>query len=265
MLVPFRHTPAGDVARLVSVPFAVDSNETVSEAVFRAGRTLGAALTSDGHRVSVPPVPASEHNAADVCAVSVSSVVIPDWETKSAVRAQLHRTGRDSSAGNVLKELKKSLLPAADGMCAQLASLFRFQQTAMQNGWLSRTLAPEHWLANVDVLVSGPEATSPSMSGIADTVAGAFATNGVSPRFVGAQATRCSDSDDSCRSGYFIDRSSPNTWTAIVEGHAWEAGALRARVVLFVDGDAIDLGTVVLAVGGTALDEPLRKAMDARR
>lgn len=271
-LSPVFHRTDGTARWLPTVPFALDNEAGFAATVERAAHELGRSLTPDGHALPPTSIVGSPVDPARLCSTLLSDAAFSSWETGNALRAHLHRVGKDRSTPEALGALKRAI-PVPGERCEQLRALLDFQRRAIDRDWLSRSVTPEAWKANIDVLLAGPEARSPSAPLVADIVAGAFAIRGVTARYVGELAERCDEHTEECASPYRLPPLNARLWSVLVEGVRWQSGRLEVRLTLFRPGpDGVPVAMAIpappiepsSAAASRALDQAVARALDAR-
>lgn len=244
-------TPAADVLRwLPTLPFSPQRGESLEEAVVRAARLLGASLGPHGLRpgtvfpsaTAAAPDDLAAHCANFNAPWSLSSQLA--WQTRMAVRAQLHQLDREPVLETALVELKAASKPD-QAPCQQLAALIAWQQRAISRGWLPATLNSETWRANIDIELRAPGAELPVSQGVANSLAGAFATRGVTLRSVRSVQDTCAGRPN-CVDGFSIGEVQRTLW--LVAGQVDTAdGKVAVSAHLFVPGQTLPLRRVEVA------------------
>ncbi len=256
-------TPAeGTLSWLPTLPFSQQRGESLEEAVARTARLLGASLGPAGLRPGtlfppVKPISGSATALSRLCP-GFNAPWIPSgelaWQTRTAVRAQLHQVGREPELESILAELAEASKPGA-AHCVRLAAIVAWQERAVSRGWLPAELRSEGWRANVEILLGGPAASQD----VGNSLAGAFAARGFSLHSLLPAPQPCLEGSE-CIEGISSRDVGPALWVLAVDVGSADGKLSVAARLLVPDGARVR--AVALPRVEAASASALRPAVD---
>ncbi len=249
-------TPAsGQLIWLPTLPFTQQRGERLEDAVARVVGLLASSLGPSGLRpssrfVAAHPAAGAFTEIASLCPqfndpeAQLGELL---WQTRSALRAQLHRVDREIELEAALADLaavsKQTSVP-----CAQLDAIVGWQQRAVAQGWLPAELESMTWRANVDIQLRGdPEVSTEVSEAVGTSFAGALAMRGLTLHSIHPAAEPCAEGPG-CVEGIDATEVRPRVWVLVVDiVQSPDALGLKARLLL-------PEGEKVRAVGFPKLD-----------
>lgn len=261
-------TPAGGtLSWLPTLPFTQQSGERLDEAVARAARELGRSLQTTGLRpgssfAPARPVLGVATKVASLCAdFNAPWLPLGDlaWQTRTAVRAQLHQRDTEPALEMALNELDEASKPGP-AHCSQLATLVAWQERAVSTGWLPGELKTERWRGNVDILVRG---SAPDGDAVGASLAGAFALRGLTLHGIRPAPQRCEPAPD-CIEGVPASDVRPTVWVMLADVSQTEGKLEVVGRLLVPDGEGVRAVALpkIEAKGKTALKPSVDFAVD---